>query len=125
MPVMPYYADITGADQGQAPEIIKKVAPHIPVSAPAVRASPSVVESLVRINVTSAKMFTRFLTSSKAQVHSALKLVYILCCPFSMRVLPLLENAFAAHYAQMFPLLLHGGCTAGAGRLEGPITGVL
>lgn len=62
---------ITGDDQRWAAAIISKVAPHVPVSAPVVRVSPAVMEALVKINVSSAKLLTRFLTSSEAQVCSS------------------------------------------------------
>ncbi len=58
-----------GSDPAWASAIINKVAPHVPVSAPVVRVSPAVTDSLVKINVSSAKLLTRFLTSTDARVH--------------------------------------------------------
>ncbi len=60
---------IAGDDQSWAGPIIKKVAPHVPVSAPVIRTSAAVTESLVKINVSSAKLLTRFLLSSNSQVQ--------------------------------------------------------
>lgn len=78
---------VAGDDQCWAGAIINKVAPHVPVSAPVVRTSAAVTESLVKINVSSAKLLTRFLTSSKVQV-----LLLILASPEMARPLPSEED---------------------------------
>ena len=43
--------------------MIQKIAPHVPLGAPAVQPSAALVSTLVDINIASAELLTRFLSS--------------------------------------------------------------
>lgn len=52
------------------PSVIRKVAPHVPVNAPAVQTSPPVTAALIRANIAAAQLLTGFLPARSAQVRS-------------------------------------------------------
>ena len=56
-------SSFTGHDLQWRPAIIRKVAPHVPVGAPAVQPSTAVIAVLVDINIAAAELLTRFLSS--------------------------------------------------------------
>jgi len=48
--------------------IIKKVAPHVPVNAPTVQPSASVLAVLVDLNIAAAELLTRFLSMVSSEI---------------------------------------------------------
>lgn len=60
----------TEAVRGWAARVVRKVAPHVPVSAPVVRAPAPVLAGLVQVNICAAQLLTTFLPG--AQVNGCL-----------------------------------------------------
>jgi hypothetical protein len=61
------------AARGWAAAVIRKVAPHVPVSAPVVRAPAPVLAGLVQVNICAAQLLTTFLPA--AQVTPAVVII--------------------------------------------------
>ena len=66
----PSYALCAGVSQTLVQQILAKVTPHLPVTAPAVKPAAAMQAALVNLNLAAAKLLARFLPAGHAEQES-------------------------------------------------------